>query len=282
MEVSSSVLQFKGEFKAPTTTTLSLKNPTGSPIAFKIKTNAPKVYSVKPNFGILAPSDSAKISITLGALTQTLPKNYRSNHKFLIMGLPCEGVSDVSEISANWSNLQEKFSSQVTSTKVRVEYVTGDGQERLNGKSKRISKFVANGSANESGSGAGAGAAAGAGGIIAAAGAAGAAAAHNKHRNHGHGHNNNHNNSNGGANTSGAHPYREMEPSTPRQTSSYPISSPSSPEAAPSSMALTRLENKIDELSAEHQRYGKKLENAEKLLVIALMLLSFILGKSVV
>lgn len=280
MEVSSSVLQFKGEFKSPTTTTLSLKNPTSSPIAYKIKTNAPKVYSVKPNFGILAPSDSAKISITLGALTQTLPKNYRSNHKFLIMGLPCEGVSDVSEISSNWSNLQEKFSSQVTSTKVRVEYVTGEVQERLNGKSKRISKFVANGSAEGSGSGtgSGAGAAAGAGGIIAAAGAAGAAAAHNKHRhNHGHGHNNNSNT----ANSSGSHPYREMEPSTPRQTSSYPVSSPSS-EGAPSSMSMTRLENKIDELAAEHQRYGKKLENAEKLLVIALMLLSFILGKSVV
>lgn len=283
MEVSPKQLEFKGDFKTPTTTYLTLKNSGSEPLAFKIKTNAAKVYSVKPNLDVVAPNDSVKVSITLPSLRQSLPKNYKSKHKFLVMSLPADDVLG-SSLQESWADLQNKYADAMTSTKIRVDYVTsraGGSASRLNGRSKRISKFVPNGSApgHEAGGTDSSSMAAGvAGGAAVGAGAAGMAAV-----------------ASGSGSGSGSRapvddddydfdskPARgqsySQEPSMSYQ--SEPGRSAPTYSSTPAPMAKGSYSSReMDELYSQNERLAKRLESMEKLLILALMLLSFILGK---
>lgn len=277
MEVSPKQLEFKGDFKAPTTTYVTLTNPLLEPMAFKIKTNAAKVYSVKPNLDIVGPNDSVKVSITLPALRQSLPKNYKSKHKFLIMSLPSDNAKAES-LPDTWADLQNKYADSLTSTKIKVDYAStrssGSGA-RLNGRSKRISKFVPNGSApgHESGMDSGSVAAGAVGGAAAvAAGGAGMAAASRS----------------GGDKSIAADEDDDDYDSKPVRRQSYAQEQSYNSgyqnqgasggySAAPAAKGVSSAQ--LENLSSQNERLAKRLENMEKLLILSLMLLSFILGK---
>lgn len=271
METSPSTLQFKADTKTPTINNITLSNTSSKPLAFKVKTNAPKVYSVKPNVSVLDPNSTVEISITLPPLKQPLPSGYKSKHKFLIMSVPSDGIAS-SEIASNWSLLQSKYALALQLNKIGVSY---SEEAKLNGRSKRISKFVANGSADGA---AGAGAA-GAAAAVGAAGAAGLAAAAN------------------GANGSLARPAAARNGSSrtgpgarpgpgvaagagPRLPADEPVSkSFASYDDKPTD---SRVWQKLQELQHQNDRLTSKLENIEKFIILALLILSFILGKLMV
>lgn len=288
MEVSTNELTFEGTFKTPTTTTIMLKNPTATPLGFKIKTNASKVYSVKPNVGTIGANDTATINITLPMLKQALPKNYKSAHKFLVVSLPSDGA----DVELNWKDLETKYLNVMTSHKIKVNYIDKNvttETSKLNGKSQRISKFAPNGTVKAAGTGvgshggshashnaahngavareigdAGATASAAAAGVAVGASAdtksssAGAGGSHRHHRNN--------------------HPYSH----TP-ENDQQPRSSPQVVYSAPEPQVVVQdVTKELDSLSAQVDRLGKKMDNVEKLMILALMLLSFILGRSIV
>lgn len=283
MEVSPKVLEFGSDFSQPNTREVTLTNNTSQVLAYKVKTNASKVYSVKSNLNKVEPKQSTTVKITLPPLKSKLPSNYKSNHKFLIVSLPFpEGES-----LSSFSNLESQFKSEVSSTQIKVNYSlaklggaagTGAGA-KLNGKSKRISKFVPNGSVAENGasrsnSSAGTSAAAAAG----AAGAAGAAMG-------------------AGAGYAASTPTRNKNVETPsRQQSNEQLqpvnrgsyfagSTPSSPAYGGGNVGQVSkadFSRDFERLNSQNERLGKKLENLEKLAILTLMLLSFILGKLMV
>lgn len=285
MEISPKTLEFKSDFKTPTTTTLTVKNTENVPMAFKVKTNAARVYSVKPNINVVQPNESVKVTITLPILRQSLPANYKSKHKFLIVSLPADGL-DTAQVQKSWPELQAKYKDSLNLSRVKVSYVNLNepsatpAAAKLNGKSKRISKFVPNGStaANElNGTSAGIAAAALAGAAATGAAATGAGAIAMSHS--------------------------EKDDSNTRSYDSNALSRPSVSHAAsnghhyasnyndyesrsePYTLSIgtgTVASKDVEEIRGQVERMSKKLDNIEKLLILALMLLSFILGKSMV
>lgn len=282
MEVSPKVLEFGSDFSQPNTREVTLTNNTSQVLAYKVKTNASKVYSVKSNLNKVEPKQSTTVKITLPPLKSKLPSNYKSNHKFLIVSLPFpEGES-----LSSFSNLESQFKSEVSSTQIKVNYslaklggAAGAGAgAKLNGKSKRISKFVPNGSAVENGASRSNSSAGTAAGAAAAAGAAGAAMG-------------------AGAGYAASTPTRNKNVETPsRQQSNEQLqpvnrggyfagSTPSSPAYGGGNAGLVSkadLSRDFERLYSQNERLGKKLENLEKLAILTLMLLSFILGKLMV
>lgn len=278
MEISPNTLEFKSDFKTPTTTHLTLRNTESIPLAFKVKTNAARVYSVKPNINVIQPNESVKVNVTLPILRQSLPPNYKSKHKFLIISLPADGL-DNSQVQNSWPELQVKYKDSLNLSRVKVKYVNlndtsskSGAASKLNGKSKRISKFVPNGTVapNESNGNSAALAA----GAMAAGGATGAGIASMS-------------GSRKDVSNGNSYETEERRPSGSSaavnnghyRTSSYNDYEQKSEVYAPSSVAATR---DVEEIRGQVERMGKKLDNIEKLMILALMLLSFILGKSVV
>lgn len=114
-----------GSFTKPTTEYLTLSNPTSQPLAFKVKTTAPKIYCVRPNASILEPGASVKVSIILQGFSQPLPEDYKCKDKFLLVSVPCTGLSDPLKVGDSWSSLEAKNKLQLVSKKLRVSYAIG-------------------------------------------------------------------------------------------------------------------------------------------------------------
>ncbi|EGV63633.1 Motile sperm domain-containing protein 2 [Yamadazyma tenuis] len=294
MQVYPKQLEFKSDFKTPTTAYLTVKNTSSYPLAFKAKINVKNVYSVKPNIRVVNPQESVNVSFTLPTLRYRLPVNYQSKHQFLIMSLPSDGLT-TDELSNNWPELQKKYGDSLQLDKIKVKYVNlnesaeapaaaadlGVGSPtKLNGKSKRISKFVANGSANSTN-----GSVAGTAAAGAAVGAAGAVASVGAKR------------SSGSTSRSPADEVQtyngaprehvSQQPSNNNYQSAYQAAKAKEIKEAQASresqtLVPSDISKEFETLHESNERLGKKLDSIERLIIIALMLLSFILGKSMV
>jgi len=78
-------LRFRGPFSSPVTSYMKLINPSDKKVLFKIKTTAPKKYCVRPNSGVLDPSNSIEIAISLQPF-QFDPAE-KNKHKFMVQTL---------------------------------------------------------------------------------------------------------------------------------------------------------------------------------------------------
>lgn len=66
--------------------------------------------------------------------TQELPKDYKCKDKFLLVSLPCPDLEDSSKVSEVWSELENKYKLQMSSKKLRVNYIiTGENDSSANG-----------------------------------------------------------------------------------------------------------------------------------------------------
>lgn len=114
-------------------------------MAFKVKTTAPKIYCVRPNASILEPGASLKVSIILQGFSQPLPEDYKCKDKFLLVSVPCPGLSDPLKVGESWSSLESKNKLQLVSKKLRVSYVIGKDQNIDSEPAATVHKPVAQG-----------------------------------------------------------------------------------------------------------------------------------------
>lgn len=103
-----------------------MTNTTKEPLAFKVKTTAPKLYCVRPNASVIAPGESAKVSIILQGFTQPLPKDYKCKDKFLIVSVPSPGLVDSAKVSESWSTLEAENKDQLVQKKLKVNFIVTD------------------------------------------------------------------------------------------------------------------------------------------------------------
>ncbi|XP_077244840.1 vesicle-associated protein 2-1-like [Tasmannia lanceolata] len=98
---------------------LKVVNNTEHHVAFKVKTTSPKKYFVRPNTGILQPSDSCVVTVTLQAQLD-YPPDMQCKDKFLLQSTKVPPSTDIDEIP------QEIFSKDgdriIEECKLRVVY----------------------------------------------------------------------------------------------------------------------------------------------------------------
>ncbi|KAK8626205.1 hypothetical protein V6N13_133856 [Hibiscus sabdariffa] len=103
ISVQPNDLKFLFELDKPSFCDLQLTNNTDSHVAFKVKTTSPKKYFVRPNTGIVMPSDSCIIRVTLQAQRE-YPPDMQCKDKFLLQSTIVPPNTDVDDLPANTFN----------------------------------------------------------------------------------------------------------------------------------------------------------------------------------
>ncbi|VEN52363.1 unnamed protein product [Callosobruchus maculatus] len=108
-------LKFVGPFDKEVSRFLKLTNPTDKRVAYKIKTTAPKKYCVRPNSGLLEPSATDEILISLQP--NAYDPNDKNKHKFMIqsMYVPDKEV----DVGVLWKEAQPD---QLMDTKIKCVF----------------------------------------------------------------------------------------------------------------------------------------------------------------
>jgi len=82
--------------KSTLTSTIVLKNITSKPISFKVKTTNPKRYIVRPNYDVIPPNESSKVSVILNY--QTEQPRLEDKDKFQIQSIIYNGAPNPTHI----------------------------------------------------------------------------------------------------------------------------------------------------------------------------------------
>jgi vesicle-associated membrane protein-associated protein A len=78
-------LTFTGPFHQAVSSVMTLTNPSERKVCFKIKTTAPKRYCVKPNSGVIDPSDTVQIAVSLQPFD--FDPTDKNRHKFMVQSM---------------------------------------------------------------------------------------------------------------------------------------------------------------------------------------------------
>lgn len=78
-------LTFTGPFHQAVSSAMTLTNPSERKVCFKIKTTAPKRYCVKPNSGVIDPSDTVQIAVSLQPFD--FDPTDKNRHKFMVQSM---------------------------------------------------------------------------------------------------------------------------------------------------------------------------------------------------
>ncbi|KAL4336223.1 hypothetical protein GQ457_07G010850 [Hibiscus cannabinus] len=125
ISVQPNDLKFLFELDKPSFCDLQLTNNTDSHVAFKVKTTSPKKYFVRPNTGIVMPSDSCIIRVTLQAQRE-YPPDMQCKDKFLLQSTIVPPNTDVDDLPANTFN--KDGSKEIKERKLKVFYESPLGQ----------------------------------------------------------------------------------------------------------------------------------------------------------
>eukprot|EP00270_Netrium_digitus_P021266 TRINITY_DN900_c0_g1_i2.p1 TRINITY_DN900_c0_g1~~TRINITY_DN900_c0_g1_i2.p1 ORF type:complete len:224 (-),score=43.76 TRINITY_DN900_c0_g1_i2:360-1031(-) len=118
LSIQPGELKFTFELRKQVSSSLRLVNVTSDPVAFKVKTTAPKQYCVRPNTGIIPPSSSFEVTVTMQAQKEA-PPDMQCKDKFLVQSVIVpEGVATPDQDLFNKESGRE-----VHDAKLRVVYV---------------------------------------------------------------------------------------------------------------------------------------------------------------
>merc|ERR1711997_615189 len=78
-------LTFTGPFHQAVSSVMTLTNPSERKVCFKIKTTAPKRYCVKPNSGVIDPSDTVQIAVSLQPFD--FDPTDKNRHEFMVQSM---------------------------------------------------------------------------------------------------------------------------------------------------------------------------------------------------
>ncbi|KAG6531906.1 hypothetical protein ZIOFF_005741 [Zingiber officinale] len=112
------------ELKKQSSSSLQLINKTDQYVAFKVKTTNPKKYCVRPNTGIVLPSATCDVTVTMQAQKEA-PPDMQCKDKFLLQSVIVEHGAMTKDITSEMLNHQfNKESGKVVDEfKLRVVYV---------------------------------------------------------------------------------------------------------------------------------------------------------------
>lgn len=86
LKINPSVeLTFTGPFHQAVSSVMTLTNPSERKVCFKIKTTAPKRYCVKPNSGVIDPSETVQIAVSLQPFD--FDPTDKNRHKFMVQSM---------------------------------------------------------------------------------------------------------------------------------------------------------------------------------------------------
>lgn len=78
-------LTFTGPFHQAVSSVMTLTNPSDRKVCFKIKTTAPKRYCVKPNSGVIDPTQTVQIAVSLQPFD--FDPQDKNRHKFMVQSM---------------------------------------------------------------------------------------------------------------------------------------------------------------------------------------------------
>ncbi|KAG0453200.1 hypothetical protein HPP92_025588 [Vanilla planifolia] len=116
-------LKFSFELNKQSSCTIQMTNQTEEYVAFKIKTTNPKKYSVRPNTGIVLPSSTCEVLVTMQAQKEA-PLGMQCKDKFLVQSVVAARGATVKDITSEIFNKEPN--KVVEEFKLRVVYVPGN------------------------------------------------------------------------------------------------------------------------------------------------------------
>ncbi|XP_042438107.1 vesicle-associated protein 1-3-like [Zingiber officinale] len=120
LDIDPKELKFVFELKKQSSSSLQLINKTDQYVAFKVKTTNPKKYCVRPNTGIVLPSATCDVTVTMQAQKEA-PPDMQCKDKFLLQSVIVEHGAMTKDITSEMFN--KESGKVVDEFKLRVVYV---------------------------------------------------------------------------------------------------------------------------------------------------------------
>ncbi|XP_074576586.1 vesicle-associated protein 1-3-like [Curcuma longa] len=120
LDIEPKELKFVFELKKQSSCSLQLINKTDQYVAFKVKTTNPKKYCVRPNTGVVLPSATCDVTVTMQAQKEA-PLDMQCKDKFLLQSVIAEHGAATKDITSEMFNKEP--GKVVDEFKLRVVYV---------------------------------------------------------------------------------------------------------------------------------------------------------------
>jgi len=118
-------LTFTGPFHQAVSSVMTLTNPSDRKVCFKIKTTAPKRYCVKPNSGVIDPTQTVQIAVSLQPFD--FDPQDKNRHKFMVQSM----FAPPGEINQD-SLWKEADSSQLMDSKLKCLFLLPESNGGVN------------------------------------------------------------------------------------------------------------------------------------------------------